>query len=206
MKNRGRFRRNTERINDEIRVSQVRLIDADGRQVGIVATDKARDMAYEKGLDLVEVQADARPPVCRIMDYGKYKYDKSKRERAAKKKQHAQTVKEMRFSAKISDHDYGYKMKHVREFLLKKDKVKITVRFRGREITHIDLGEEVLEKLKKDVADIARVEQESKLEGRFLTMMLAPDSKKIAAYKAKKKTEEERKNRDEEQDKNEEGR
>jgi translation initiation factor IF-3 len=139
-------------------------------------------MAYNRGLDLVEIQPTSRPPVVKIMDYGKYKYEQTKKARDAKKKQHAQEVKEMRFSAKISDHDYGYKMKHIREFLLNRDKVKASMRFRGREITHVELGKEIMEKLKKDTDDIARVEQEPKLEGNTMTLMLAPDPKKIKDY------------------------
>lgn len=182
--------RDSERVNDQIHVRKVRLVDTEGKQIGIVPTDEALRMAYDKGLDLVEVQPNARPPVCRILDYGKYRYKKSKKRKAMRKKQHTQTVKEMRFSTKISDHDYGYKMKHIREFLLNKDKVKVTIRFRGREITHTELGREVMDRLKEDVSDIARVEQESKMEGRHMIMMLAPDSKKMAAFEAKKKKEE----------------
>lgn len=139
-------------------------------------------MAYSRGLDLVEIQPTSRPPVVKIMDYGKHKYEQTKKAREAKKKQHAQEVKEMRFSAKISDHDYCYKMKHIREFLLNRDKVKASMRFRGREITHVELAKEVMEKLKKDTDDIARVEQEPKLEGNTMTLMLAPDPKKIKDY------------------------
>ncbi len=123
------------------------------------------------------------------MDYGKYKYEKSKKAKESRKKQHTQTVKEMRFSAKISDHDYGYKMRHVRDFLLHKDKVKASMRFRGREITHVERGKEIMEKLKADVEDIARVEQEPKLEGNTMTLMLGPDPKKIAIYERKMKKE-----------------
>lgn len=166
-----------------IRVPQVRLIGEDGSQIGIVPIDKALDMAFDAGLDLVEVQPMAKPPVCKIMDYGKFKYEKEKKAKVARKKQHVGTVKEMRFSPKITDHDYSYKIKHIREFLLDKDKVKITVKFRGREITYTDQGEQLLERLKKDCEDIARIEQEPKLEGQAMSMMLAPDIKKIEQLK-----------------------
>ncbi len=166
-------------MNDQIRISPVRVIDEDGSQIGVIPTSEALSMAYRRGLDLVEIQPNSRPPVVKIMDYGKYKYEQAKKAREAKKKQHTQTVKEMRFSAKISDHDYGYKMKHIREFLLNRDKVKASMRFRGREITHVELGKEIMEKLKRDTADIARVEQEPKLEGNTMILMLAPDPKKI---------------------------
>ncbi|HHS49862.1 MAG TPA: translation initiation factor IF-3 [candidate division Zixibacteria bacterium] len=192
----------SERVNDQIRVPQVRLVDEDGTLIGVIPINQARIMAREKGLDLVEVQPNARPPVCRIMDYGKFKYDKTKKARAGRKKQQTQALKEMRFSAKISEHDYGYKMKHIREFLLNKDKVKVAIRFRGREITHLEMGDELMAKLMRDVDDIARVEQSSKLEGKQMIMMLAPDPKKIATYLAKQKKKEKEQN-EKKQDKNE---
>ncbi len=177
----------SERVNDQIRVSQVRVVDDEGKFLGVLPTSQALNLAHEKGLDLVEVQPNSRPPVCRIMDYGKFKYEKTKKARAVRKKQHTQEMKEMRFSAKISDHDYGYKLKHIRDFLLNKDRVKIAIRFRGREITHVEMGDELMERLRIDLDDISRVEQSSKLEGKQMTMMLAPDSKKIAVYLAKQK-------------------
>ena len=185
----------SERVNEDIHMPKIRLIDSNGAQVGIVPTDQALQMAYNQGLDLVEVQPNTRPPVCRIMDYGKFKYEKTKKNKAARKKQQSGVVKEMRFSAKISAHDYSYKMQHIRDFLLNHDKVKVSVRFRGREITRLELGEALIDKLKKDVGDIASVEQESKMEGRSMIMMLAPDSKKISAYKSQKK-----KDKDKEED------
>jgi len=204
----SRQRISSERINERIRVSQVRLIDTDGSFIGVVPTAEALSLAYKEGLDLVEVQPNSRPPVCRIMDYGKYKYEKSKKARASKKKQHAQTMKEMRFSAKISDHDYSYKKNHIREFLLNKDKVKIAIRFRGREITHTEMGYDLMQRLKADLDDIAHVEQQSKLEGRQMIMMLSPDSKKIAIYMAKQKKkagDEHEKKEDQNEDQNQEG-
>jgi translation initiation factor IF-3 len=194
---------NAERVNEGIRVSEVRLIDESGNLIGVIPTGQAIEMAYSRGLDLVEVQANSRPPVCRIMDYGKFKYDKSKKSRISRKKQHTQSLKEMRFSAKISDHDYNYKKNHVRDFLLNKDKVKISIRFRGREINHVEMGQVVMERIKVDIDDIANVEQQSKLEGKQMTMMLAPDSKKIAIYLTKQKKKASEKNElEKEQDQN----
>jgi len=182
-------KKNQTRVNEGIRSREVRVISEDGSQLGIMNTKSAVDLAFQRGFDLVEVQPNSKPPVCRIMDYGKYKYEKSKKAKAARKKQHTITIKEIRFSSKISEHDYGYKMKHIREFLLSKDKVKVTVRFRGREITHTELGAELLDKVKEDTKDIAQVESESKMEGRVMTMMLAPDNKRIKSYLASKKSE-----------------
>ena len=176
------FRPQAERVNEMIRVPAVRLINADGTQVGIVPTDKALDMAYDQGLDLVEVQPTIRPPVCKIMDYGKYKYDKTKKVRIAKKKQQGGALKEMRFTPKIGDHDYSYKIQHIRDFLLDKDKVKVSVKFRGREIAHTEVGFRLLQRLGKDIDDIGKVESEPKLEGQHLIMMLAPEAKKIEVF------------------------
>ncbi|MCK5832458.1 translation initiation factor IF-3 [bacterium] len=195
---------NSERVNEQIRIPQVRLVDDEGKFIGIIPTNQALNKAREKGLDLVEVQPNSRPPVCRIMDYGKFKYEKSKKARAVRKKQHTQTMKEMRFSAKISDHDYGYKMEHIRGFLLNKDRVKLTIKFRGREITHVEMGDELMNKLRRDLEDISRIEQQSKLEGKQMTMMLAPDSKKIATFLAKQKKKESEKN-EKKEDKNKKG-
>lgn len=131
-------------------------------------------MAQEQGYDLVEVAPKSTPPVCRIMDYGKYKYEQSKRAKEAKKHQHVTHVKEMKFRPKTEDHDYQFKLKHVISFLESGDKVKATVRFRGREMTHIELGRRILEKIIEDTKDIASVEQQPKLEGRNMTLVVAP--------------------------------
>jgi translation initiation factor IF-3 len=135
------------RINDQIRISPIRLIDAEGEQVGIVSLDEARDRASEAGLDLVEVAPDARPPVCRLMDYGKYKYEEARKAREARKKQHTIQVKEVKYRPGIEEHDYEFKTRHVRRFLEDGDKVKVTMMFRGRQLSHPELGLEVLERV-----------------------------------------------------------
>ena len=139
-----------------------------------MSSDEALAMAQEQGYDLVEVAPKSTPPVCRIMDYGKYKYEQSKRAKEAKKHQHVIHVKEMKFRPKTEDHDYQFKLKHVISFLEAGDKVKATVRFRGREMTHIELGRRILEKIVEDTQDIASVEQQPKLEGRNMTLVVAP--------------------------------
>jgi translation initiation factor IF-3 len=164
------------RVNERIRISPVRLIDQDGEQIGIVATDEARDIAAEAGLDLVEVAPNSRPPVCRIMDYGKYKYEQARKAKEAKKKQHTITVKEIKLRPKIEEHDYGFKMRHARRFLDDGDKVKFTLRFRGREMTHPELGERVLEKIKEDLGETIVVESDIRREGRTMTMLVGPAS------------------------------
>jgi translation initiation factor IF-3 len=161
-------------VNHQIRISPVRVIDEDGEQLGILEVHAARQIAEERGLDLVEVAPTARPPVCKIMDYGKYKYEQAKREKEAKKKQHQTLVKEMKFRPKIDDHDYDFKVSHVREFLEKGDKTKLTIMFRGREMMHQEFGLAILQRVKEDLADISSVEQEPKTEGRNMTMVLAP--------------------------------
>jgi len=150
------------RVNERIRISPVRLIDETGEQVGIVPTDEARAMAVEQGLDLVEVAPNSRPPVCRIMDYGKYKYEQARKAREAKKKQHTVTVKEIKMRPKIEDHDFGFKLRHARRFLDEGDKVKFTLRFRGREMTHPELGERVLNRVKVELAELATIESDVK--------------------------------------------
>jgi len=164
------------RVNERIRISPVRLIDETGEQVGIVPTDEARAMAAEQGLDLVEVAPNSRPPVCRIMDYGKYKYEQARKAREAKKRQHTITVKEIKMRPKIEDHDFGFKLRHARRFLEEGDKVKFTLRFRGREMTHPELGERVLVRVKEELSELATVESDVKREGRQMTMLMAPRS------------------------------
>jgi translation initiation factor IF-3 len=139
-----------------------------------VQTGEALRVAEEAGLDLVEVAANVNPPVCRIMDYPKFKYEQEKRERQAKKKQHVTHLKELKFGPKIAEHDYQVKFHHLERFLKRGDKVKITMRFRGREMQHIDLGRNVLQRLIKDAADIGEAERFPKLEGRLMTMMFMP--------------------------------
>jgi translation initiation factor IF-3 len=162
------------RVNDRIRISPVRLIDMNGEQVGIVSTDEARSIAAENGLDLVEVAPNSRPPVCRIMDYGKFKYEQARKAREAKKKQHVIHVKEIKMRPKIEEHDFGFKLRHARRFLEEGDKVKFTLRFRGREMTHPELGERVLERVKVELEDLGNVESDIRREGRTMTMLIGP--------------------------------
>ena len=162
------------RVNRQIRISPVRLIGADGQQVGVVPVEDALRAAEERGLDLVEVAPMARPPVVKIMDYGKYRFEQAKAARAAKKKQHVIQVKEVKYRPNISEHDFDFKTRHAREFLEEGNKVKLTLMFRGRQITHPELGLEVLERVFDEVKDIAKIEMASKLEGRNMTMVLAP--------------------------------
>lgn len=173
------------RINDRIRAPMVRVIGADGSQLGVMAISEALRQARELEQDLVEVAPAARPPVCRIMDFGKYRYETAKRESKAKKKQHQTVVKEVKLRPKIEEHDFNFKMKHAREFLGERDKVKITVMFRGRELSHPELGFELMEEVVRTLEDVANVEQRPSQDGRSLVMMLAPKpSAKKEATKA----------------------
>jgi translation initiation factor IF-3 len=166
--------RDTTRINERIRVPQVRLIGEDGKQIGIVDRDDALAYARERDLDLVEIAAEASPPVCRVLDYSKYKYEQEQRRKAARKHQQQVTVREMKLRPKIAIHDYETKKGHVLRFLRQNDKVKITIMFRGREVAHPERGEALLRKLAGDLAELATIEQEPSQEGRNMTMMLAP--------------------------------
>ncbi len=165
---------NQPNINTKIKAKEVRVIDPDGNQIGVVPTSKALSAAKDFGLDLVEVSPNASPPVCKIMDYGRYKYEQDKKQQEAKKKQSTFQLKEIKVRPKTGDHDLGVKLGHIRRFLEKKDKVKVTLIFRGREITLTDLGIEVLEKIAEETSDIAVVEQKPKFEGRTMVMILAP--------------------------------
>ena len=158
-------------MNERIRVREVRLIDAEGRQVGIVVTEEARRMATEAGKDLVEVAPDARPPVCKIMDYGKFKYEQRKKTHSGKKVHHAK-LKEVRLRPKTEQHDYEVKLRHAKEFLAKGDKVQICLMFRGREIVHKDRGEALLSRFIADLADLAKVERSGPYEGKRMTVLL----------------------------------
>ncbi len=163
-----------QRVNDEIKAKEVRLIDTDGTQLGIVKTKDALEIAQKKNLDLVNVAPTAKPPVCRIMDFGKYQYEKSKREKEARKKQKSVSLKEIKVRPNIEDNDFYTKAKNGRKFLEKGDKVKVTVMFRGREITHTENGKEICERMAQELADYAVVERKPKLEGRNMIMILAP--------------------------------
>jgi len=162
------------RVNERIRISPIRLIDDNGDQLGIVATDEARRLAAERGLDVVEVAPNARPPVCRLMDYGKYKYEQARKQREAKKKQHVINVKEVKLRPKIETHDLQFKLRHARRFLEDGDKVKFTLMFRGREVTHPELGVRLLQEVKAELEDIAVIESDIQHEGRTMTLYLAP--------------------------------
>jgi translation initiation factor IF-3 len=159
-----------------IRVSEVRVVDQDGEQLGIMVTEDALQRAEEQGLDLVEVAPDAKPPVCRIMDYGKYRYQQSKRLQQAKKKQTIISVKEIKLRPKTEEHDYQFKTKHVRRFLQDGHKAKVTIMFRGREMAHVELGRRILDRIATDMEDICIVEQMPKQEGRNMSMVLGPRS------------------------------
>lgn len=162
------------RVNRQIRISPVRVIGADGSQLGILAVDEALRMAEDQGLDLVEVAATARPPVVRIMDYGKYKFEMAKQARIAKKKQHVIELKEVKYRPGIDDHDFDTKTRHARRFLEEKNKVKVTMMFRGRQVAHPELGQAVLDRVATQLADVAKIESSGRLEGKSMTMILAP--------------------------------
>jgi len=162
------------RTNDRIRAREVRVIDDEGKQIGILQPFEALKMAREKNLDLVEVSPTAQPPVCRIMDFGKYLYEQDKKERAAKKHQKVITVKEVKFRINVDEHDYEFKKNHVLRFLQEGDKVKATIFFRGREMTHTNLGRQILDRLIKDIGDKGIVEFRPRMEGNTLHAILAP--------------------------------
>jgi len=162
------------RVNEQIRISPVRLIGDAGEQIGIVSIDEARERATERGLDLVEVAPDARPPVVKMMDYGKYKYEAARAAREARKKQHTIQVKEVKFRPGIEEHDYDFKIRHARRFLEEGNKVKLTMMFRGRQVTHPELGLEILSRVTEDLVDIAKVEQNASFEGRQMSMVISP--------------------------------
>jgi translation initiation factor IF-3 len=157
-----------------IRAREVRVIGQEGGQLGIMAVQEAIQLAEEQGLDLVEVAPDARPPVCRIMDFGKYKYQQSKRLQQAKKKQKVISVKEIKLRPKTEEHDYQFKTQHVRRFLQDGHKTKVTVVFRGRELAHTELGRQMLDRVATDLQDVGAVEQTPRQEGRNMTMVLSP--------------------------------
>ena len=162
------------RINDRIRATEIRLIGADGENVGVVTPARAMEMAEEAGLDLVEISPNATPPVCKIMDFGKFKYETQKKEAEARKKQKIIEVKEVKFRPNTDVHDYDVKMRNVMRFLENGDKVKVTLRFRGREMAHQDLGRNLLERVAADVEEIGKVENMPRMEGRQMVMMIGP--------------------------------
>lgn len=174
------------RVNEEIRVREVRLISGTGEQLGIVPIREALEMAEQKQLDLVEIAPSAKPPVCRLMDYGKFKFEQSKREKESRKKQKIVSVKEVKMRPNIEDHDFEVKAKNARKFLSSGDKVKVTIMFRGRQITHPELGERLCVKLAEQLSDISSVERLPKIEGRNMVAILVP---KLELEKIKKEEE-----------------
>ena len=172
--------RDTTRINERIRVPEVRLIDDQGTQIGVLKTADALAFAQERELDLVEVAPEARPPVCRVLDYSKYKYEQAQKVKQARKHQQQITVREIKFRPKIAEHDYDTKKHHVERFLRHKDKVKVTIMFRGREVTHPERGTAILDRLAEELADLGVVEQRPMQEGRNMTMMMAPSKAVLA--------------------------
>jgi translation initiation factor IF-3 len=175
--------RDQTRINERIRVPEVRVIDDEGNQVGVMKAPDALKFAQERDLDLVEVAPEAKPPVCRVLDYSKYKYEQAQKVKQARKHQQQITVREIKFRPKIAEHDYDTKKHHVERFLRHKDKVKITIMFRGREVTHPERGVMILDRLAEELSALGVVEQRPTQDGRNMTMMLAP-SKAVLAGKA----------------------
>ena len=178
----------TERINEEIRVrgGEIRVTDAEGQSLGLMQVKDALNMAMEQHLDLVEIAPKAKPPVCRIMDYGKYRYEKQKREKEARKKQKVISIKEVKLRPNIEQHDFDVKLKNATRFLGDGDKVKVTIMFRGREMSHQELGRELLHRVAEQLKDLVAIERDAKLEGKNMIMILAPKAP-AKAPKAKAK-------------------
>jgi translation initiation factor IF-3 len=172
--------RDATRINERIRVPEVRLIDDEGKQVGVLKIADALQFAQDRELDLVEVAPEARPPVCRVLDYSKYKYEQAQKLKQARKHQQQITVREIKFRPKIAQHDYDTKKHHVERFLRNKDKVKVTIMFRGREVTHPERGTAILDRLADELSELGVVEQRPMQEGRNMTMMMAPSKAVLA--------------------------
>lgn len=178
IKGRPEAKKDEVNINDAIRSPKLRVIDEEGNQLGIISKDQALAHAERVGLDLVEVSPNAEPPVCKVMDYGKYRFQQQKKASEARKKQVKVTVKEIAIRPQTEEHDYQIKLKKVFQFLGKGDKVRINLRFRGREIAHKDLGFQMLERIVEDTKDIAKVDQMPKMEGRVMVLLLSPDARK----------------------------
>ena len=169
-----RIQRDLPKINERIRFPEIRVIDSDGSQLGIITPDEALKVAQERELDLVLVSETAKPPVCRIMDYGKYKFEQEKKAREAKKKQHTADVKEVKMRYKISEHDYQVRVNQDKRFLKSGDKVKATITFRGREIQHSNLAQDLLSRMATDLKELAEIQQAPKREGRNMMMLMSP--------------------------------
>jgi translation initiation factor IF-3 len=183
--------KDTTRVNEFIRVPRVRVISGSGESLGILLIADALQRALEEKLDLVEVAPSADPPVCRIMDYGKFKYEKAKKVKEAKKKQHISHLKEIKMHPKIEEHDYNFKLNHAKDFLMRGDRVKATIVFRGREIAHLDFGKKILERFSNDLAEVSNIELNCKMEGRNMISMFVAD--KIKIKEVTRKMEQERK-------------
>lgn len=166
--------KNEAQINEDIRDREIRLVGDDGEQLGLMSARQALTLAIEKQMDLVKIAPQANPPVCKIMDYGKFRFEQSKKEKEAKKNQKVINIKEIRFSPKIEEHDLSVKAKNAQKFLIEGDKVKVTIRFRGREVDHVAFGQNALSKFFELVADFGVIEKPAKLEGKNMTMILAP--------------------------------
>ena len=162
------------RVNERIRVKEVRAIGEKGEQIGVIPIEEGLKMAREKNLDLVEVAPNASPPVCRVMDFSKYKYEQEKKERLSRKKQKIVHIKEIKLKPNIEEHDYQTKLRHLKRFLDRGDKTKITMMFRGRQMAHVDIGRNVMNRLMKDLSELAEVEKSPSLEGRFMIMVMTP--------------------------------
>ena len=167
------------RVNERIRISQVRVIGEDGAQLGVMAPPDALRLAKEKGLDLVGVAPQTSPPVCRIMDFNKFRYDEQRREREAKKKHHIAKLKEVKFKPHIEEHDYQVKLGMLKRFLMRGDQAKVTMVYRGRELAHTELGRRILDRLVEDLKSISKVERSPMLDGRFMTMVFGSDREKV---------------------------
>ena len=173
-------------INEDIQEAEVRLIGEDGEQLGIMSSQEAFEVAVEHDLDLVMISPGAKPPVCKIMDYGKYRFEQAKREKEAKKNQHVIEVKEIRMSPSIGENDFLVKLRNGQKFLSEGDRLKVTVRFRGREMAHTDLGRQLLERFARECEDIAKLDKGAKLEGRFMTEFLSPKTQTPPKKQSKK--------------------
>jgi len=173
--NKGPQQQSGPRVNEQIRSAEVRLIDGDGEMIGVVTIEDALARANEAGLDLLEVSPNAAPPVCKLIDYGKYRYEQQKKANVARKKQKIIQLKELKMRPTIEEHDYQVKMKAARKFLDAGDKVKFTMRFRGREVAHQDVGMQVFNRIKDELAELIKIESQPRMEGRQMIMIVAPD-------------------------------
>ncbi|MFC1808071.1 translation initiation factor IF-3 [Candidatus Omnitrophota bacterium] len=163
-----------QRINDQIRISEIRVVGLEGEQLGLMSPQDALKIAKDAGVDLVEIAPMAKPPVCRIMDHSKFKYDQEKKEKEARKRQHIIRMKEVRFKPRIDEHDYQTKLNHIKEFISKGNKVKVSLMFRGRELAHTEIGQKVMQRVMKDIVGVGEVDKMPSREGRFLNMVLTP--------------------------------